>query len=282
MFWNLRWFRDGVGLLCEYLQTATKRCTMRLDGPQPLIIAHRGGHYPGLRGEQTVDHFERATALGVDLIEVDLHETADRQIVCVHDPVYAGVVVSRVTYSELKDASARLNVPRPALLAELVELTRGKVGLDLELKAPGFEERLVAQIRRSLDMEGTIFKSFHDQIVQKIKILEPDCTAGLLLGVEHPTHRMLTRLSELFPERRLKRCMADFVSPHYHLVRLGFAKRMKQLQKPLLIWTVNHPQECAAVLTAAHGIITDQPAMFMEWRRQVFEKIDKKTNDFGI
>jgi glycerophosphoryl diester phosphodiesterase len=52
-------------------------------GQPPLVMAHRGGK--GLWPENTVYAFERAQALGVDVLEMDVHGTADGVPVVIHD-----------------------------------------------------------------------------------------------------------------------------------------------------------------------------------------------------
>ena len=50
---------------------------------RPLAIAHRGG--AGLWPENTLYGFERAAALGVDVIETDVRATSDGEVVIMHD-----------------------------------------------------------------------------------------------------------------------------------------------------------------------------------------------------
>ncbi len=59
-------------------------CPACLPGqPRPLVIAHQGGDgvWPG----DTMAAFERAAALGVDMLEMDLHVTSDGHLVLMHD-----------------------------------------------------------------------------------------------------------------------------------------------------------------------------------------------------
>ena len=51
---------------------------------QPLVIAHRGGK--GLWPENSLFAFERASALGVDMLEMDLHLSSDGELVVIHNP----------------------------------------------------------------------------------------------------------------------------------------------------------------------------------------------------
>jgi glycerophosphoryl diester phosphodiesterase len=77
---------------------------------RPLVIAHRGG--AGLWPENTLHAFERAAALGVDVIETDVRATADGELVVFHD-----ATVERTT-----DGAGRV---RQLSLAELKRLDAG-------------------------------------------------------------------------------------------------------------------------------------------------------------
>src|ERR1041384_7066376 len=53
------------------------------ESGRPLVIAHRGG--AGLWPENTLYAFERAAAMGVDVIETDVRATSDGELVVFHD-----------------------------------------------------------------------------------------------------------------------------------------------------------------------------------------------------
>ena len=84
------------------------------DAGRPLVIAHRGG--AGMWPENTLYAFERAGALGVDVIETDVRATADGELVILHDENVerttdgAGPVAS-LTLAEVKrlDAAYRFS-----------------------------------------------------------------------------------------------------------------------------------------------------------------------------
>jgi glycerophosphoryl diester phosphodiesterase len=84
------------------------------DAPRPLVIAHRGG--AGLWPENTLHAFERASALGVDVIETDVRATADGELVLFHDEGVERTTdgtgkVGALTLAELKrlDAAYRFS-----------------------------------------------------------------------------------------------------------------------------------------------------------------------------
>ena len=56
---------------------------MPLSCKRPWIIGHRGA--PGEEPENTLTSFKLAIRQGADLIEQDLHMSADKQLVVIHD-----------------------------------------------------------------------------------------------------------------------------------------------------------------------------------------------------
>ena len=73
------------------------------------------------------------------------------------------------------------------------------------------------------------------------------------------------RFNEYFPVRRLKRCKADFVSPHYLLCTGEFVRRMKREGYPVFVWTVNDEKIMDRMIALhADGIISDRPDILMK------------------
>jgi glycerophosphoryl diester phosphodiesterase len=115
---------------------------------KPYVMAHRGNRarYP----ENTLSAFKRAIEDGADILETDLHLTADSEIVCIHDSTVdrttdGSGLVSAMTLSELRRLNAAANAPGMApepvpTLIELTELIPQDVGLAVELKDDSFLE----------------------------------------------------------------------------------------------------------------------------------------------
>lgn len=55
-----------------------------LNKDRPLVIAHQGGEHLAPSG--TLEAFENADRLGVDVLEFDIHMTTDGHLVSIHDP----------------------------------------------------------------------------------------------------------------------------------------------------------------------------------------------------
>ena len=164
------------------------------SGGRPRVFGHRGAM--GYAPENTFASFERAVALGVDAIEIDVHLTADGEVVVIHDPALDRTtdgegMVGEKTLAELKtlDAGAHFgpefagqHIPT---LGEMLAWARGKCVVDVEIKGgpwpyPGIEKRVVDLIRRHGMVDQTIVISFEHPTVAQVKALAPEIAAGTL------------------------------------------------------------------------------------------------------
>ena len=223
-----------------------------------LIIAHRGAS--GLvKFENTLESFEKAIALGVPLVEFDVRKTKDNFFVCYHDASLDDVKLADCSYHRILEMSKSNGFDIP-LLENVIILCKGRIRLDIELKETGYELAVLNLIKNYLDYPDYVIKSFNDSSIKAIKRADKNVTTGLLLGKDRPKNLLFTRLSELFPEYRLFRTKADFVSPNYRLLTLGFSWRMKLIKKNIYVWTVNDAKLMMQVAKqGVFALITDRP-----------------------
>lgn len=73
----------GITYLTLLLLARPVREHAFFSGPTPLVVAHRGG--TGLWPENTLLAFRESAALKVDVLEMDVHSTADDILVLLHD-----------------------------------------------------------------------------------------------------------------------------------------------------------------------------------------------------
>ena len=229
------------------------------------IIAHRGASgEPGV--ENTLETFKKAMELDIDMVEFDVRKTKDNVLVVYHDKVFADQPVSWYTYEEMEKVAKKNGFHVP-MFVEVLELCAGKVFMDIEVKEPGFEHRLVRLLHKYAKYEDYSIKSFEDCIPYRVKELDPNITTGLLLGYNKADAKR--RLNEIFPVRRLKACKADFVSPQYWLMRFDFIERLQRRGYPVYVWTVNTPGLMEKVMRrGAAGVITDNPKLAIEIRNK--------------
>jgi glycerophosphoryl diester phosphodiesterase len=101
------------------------------------VIAHRGASAD--EQENTLPAFERAIADGADFVELDVQASADGKLVVFHD-----LDLDRLTPLRgplRKRSLAELREHGIPTLEEVVELSRGRVGVMAELKAPNLFRR---------------------------------------------------------------------------------------------------------------------------------------------
>jgi len=129
----------------------------------PLVAAHRGG--AALWPENSLLAFRSALALGADLVETDVHLTADGEVVVLHDPTLdrttsaqgavRDLTRDQIAQARLKAADGGLTTePVPSLAALLDVIQPSRAALLLEIKTdagrrryPDIEDRALALVR---------------------------------------------------------------------------------------------------------------------------------------
>jgi glycerophosphoryl diester phosphodiesterase len=188
-----------------------------------------------------------------------VRRTRDGQLIAIHDGAVDGVPVRELTRGEI---AGRRAGSLPPLVAEIVELTAGRMGLDVELKEDGYVDQVLRVLGADPAPSPLVVTSFLDEVVAEVKRLAPETRAGLLVGAARPGRPLRTRLSELYPVDRARRCQADFLAPHFALARLGVLGRAAQANLPVFVWTVNDDAALRQLIADERvaAIITDVPA----------------------
>jgi glycerophosphoryl diester phosphodiesterase len=233
---------------------------------RPLIIAHRGGS--SLSHENTLEAFQKAIDLGVDLIEFDIRKTKDNVLVCFHDDNFLGTRLADLTYHELRDRARQTGMAVPAV-PEVLLLVKDRIKVVAELKETGYEKAVADLLLQYLRPGDLVIVSFNDESLLVMKKHYPGIKTGLLLGKEKPKKVLATRWSELFPLKRIKRIKADFIAAHYKLLKLGFLSRAKKNHWPVFVWTVNEKKMLKKFMQNKNiaGIITDRPDLALSIKK---------------
>lgn len=227
-----------------------------------LVIAHRGASAEA--ADNSFDAFEKAIEVGSDLIEFDVRRTRDGELIAFHDDRVGGRPVGELTREEIL---IEIGI-EPPLLGDVLDLARGRVGLDVELKEEGYTERVLKELCDRTDPEQLVITSFIDSVVAEVKRVKPSIKTGLLIGRGQPEHLVRTRLTELFPARRARACRADYIAMYFRLADLGALARASGAGFPAYIWTVNDDDRLRRYLAdpRVRGVITDRPDRALELR----------------
>jgi glycerophosphoryl diester phosphodiesterase len=149
----------------------------------PLVISHAacGGHAP----ENTLAGIHKAIELGSDAIEIDVQASADGVPLLMHDLTVdrstdGTGAVAELTLAQLK----ALNVKGEQIptLAEVLDLTKGKVLLVIEIKQPGIEEQISRVIGDADARREVMAWSFFLPALEGMRAADPGIPGAFLLG----------------------------------------------------------------------------------------------------
>lgn len=219
------------------------------------IIAHRGASALAHR-ENTLEAFEIAIDYHADMVEFDIRKTKDNQLIVFHDATIQGKTIHELTYAQMNEL-AKTEDYRVPLLVEVLELCQGKIELDVELKEAGYEEKVIEELCQRYDYDKFSIKSFNPAVPKRVKELDSNILTGLLVGQKHKNPSKFVK--QFFPEEKMRKCKADFISPYYKIAMApGFLSRMRKNNWPVHVWTVNEKKTIDSfILKEVDGIITD-------------------------
>lgn len=165
----------------------------RRAGARPLLIAHRGA--PRVAPENSLVSFAAGLDQGADMLETDLHVTADGEIVLFHDhtldrmsdgqgPLFP-CTLAQLKARRLRGPDGKLTDERIPTLVELLAMTQGRVPLLLELKdwrflQPEFAHTLVRLLAAYGVLAKSAIISFNQVLVDAIHQVAPALPVGLV------------------------------------------------------------------------------------------------------
>jgi glycerophosphoryl diester phosphodiesterase len=221
---------------------------------RPIVCAHRGASLK--LPDNSIAAFEAAIASGCEMIETDVRADRLGRAVLSHDRLRAIETGSRHGRPRSRRSAGRRR-PRPrrsrpgatapVALEALLELSAGRVGLDLEIK----EARVVPVLLDAIaGWDGALMlTSFDPAAIRAVRERDPGRATGLIVGPMHIGDPLTDALAcdaqaLVLAERRLT------------------AKLLAAPSLALWVWTVNQPARLTRWLSepALHGVITDDPA----------------------
>ena len=194
------------------------------------MIAHRGASWD--LPENTLPAFERAIEVGADFVELDVRAGPGGELLVSHDPPRAG--------------------EHPPTLEQVLELTRGRIGLMVELKSP-YRYRRHDLVRRTLALldDDAVVVCFEPGAIALVRVLRPELRTVQHVGVV-PLRLAAARTcwaAGFWDRRATPRGLAA-------ARRLGLATT---------VYTVNDPARMRALAAlGVTGIFTDRPALALQ------------------
>ncbi len=256
------------------------------SGPTPRLFAHRGAS--GEAPENTLVAFERAAALGVVYIELDVHLSRDGQVVVIHDETLERTtnghgLVREHSLAELQGLDAGHHFTPDAgktfpfrgqgvtisLLADVLRrFPRVRFTVEIKQKEPPIEERVIAVVRECNMADTVVLASEHDAVVARVRSLAPDiatnCSSGEVLAF---MQRVVSgQLDDYRPP-----AWAFQLPPEYQgiaLVTPRTVAAIHELGAEVHVWTVNDRAGIERLLNlGVDGIMSDFPGRLLETAR---------------
>ena len=166
---------------------------MTRTGRPTLVIAHRGAS--AYRPENTLSAYALAVEQAADMIEIDLHLSRDGVVVVTHDELLAGLggrgEIAEASLEELRklDAGEGERIPT---LDEVLDRFGSRIPFNLELKRgaraeyPGLEAKALGAVLERGLLERTLFSSFSDAVLERLRGLCPEARIALLVSRKFP------------------------------------------------------------------------------------------------
>ena len=227
-------------------------------------VAHRGLHDRSLGiPENSLPAFLRAVEAGKP-IELDVHVTADNQLVVLHDESLqrmTGVpgILEEWRLCDLRKLHLLDTDCRIPTLDEVLALVDGKVPLLIEIKdnTPGNVGRLEPILMKRLaQYQGEyIIESFNPEVLVWLHRHAPQVIRGQLgnLDDENRQFKVYSRYLMFNPLAK-----PDFIA--FDVQMIDYRLRLNCIKKgiPLFGWTIRNEQELARARRLCDGIIYEQ------------------------
>jgi glycerophosphoryl diester phosphodiesterase len=252
--------------------------------PEPVVLAHRGdsARYP----ENTMPAFDSAVEMKVDVIETDVHLTADGKVVIWHDDTLERMSgdsrrINSMSWQEIKKVNAGTLFTKdggktfpfkdknihPVLIRDLLcKYPHMKFNVDLKDKDLLLAEKF-AEILKELDCSRRVITaSFHKNVLVYFRKLLPEsltsCTSNEVMRLI-----LLYRSGILtipFPYKKRILQVPEY-SNNTKVLSKRFIKYLHKRQFKVQVWTVNNIRDMNRLLDmGVDGIFTDKPELLME------------------
>lgn len=235
-----------------------------------LLLAHRGDSRAA--PENTLPAFESALRLGVDLVELDYHQSADGVPVVFHDDEldrctdacarWGGqkLPLAAKSWSELCQLDAggwfgpHFLGTRLATLEDALRLICPRAGCMIERKG-GDAATCVALLRRLAVVDRCVVTAFDWQFLADCHAFAPEVPLGAL-GTEPLTAERLGEAERLGV--RVIGWDDAFITPDH--VRLVHSRGLRAW-----VWTVDDPRRAEELISwGIDGVISNVPAQMLE------------------
>ena len=239
----------------------------------PEVIAHRGGG--GEWPEETIYGCQKSLALGVDVLEIDVHKTLDGELVVMHNRTVDETTdgsgeIKDLTLDQIKQLNAahlwklekQENTEVPTLEEIFQAFPEQRMNVEIKPKDSSLIARLSHLIEQYQMKDRILIASGWNSVLHDFRKECPDvATSASVLEIEE-----FEALSAIFGFDY--RPDTDAIQWHSKLIvkiiTKDFVDKAHELNLVVHAWTVNEPDEMRRMISlGVDGIITDYPSTLM-------------------
>ena len=253
------------------------------DQPGPLVIAHQGGE--GLRPSNTMAAFENAVALGVDVLEMDVHASKDGVLVVMHDDTVDRTTggngrLQDLTLAEIQQLDAGYywtndegqtypyrgqGITVPTLEEIFAAFPDMPMNIEIKQQEPSIVQPFCDLLDQYDRRQTVLIASFHPETMVEFREKCP----GVATSMTEPEIRLFFGLNLAFLGRLYEPPGEAFQVPEYsgdlHVVTPRFVNGAHGRNVDVHVWTVNDPADMQRLLDlGVDGLITDRPDLMLE------------------
>ncbi|MBU0807739.1 MAG: glycerophosphodiester phosphodiesterase [Gammaproteobacteria bacterium] len=268
----------ALGVLALTSKPAQSMAVLSRFAEQPLVIAHRGGK--GLWPENSLFAFQRASALGVDMLEMDLHLSSDGELVVIHDRTLERTTdgegpVAALSLEQLQALDAGYNwsadggqsypyrgqgIRIPSFTEVLDSLPGTPKVIEIKVPDVGMEAQLCEALEAHKQRDQVIVGSFYDRSLQ---LFREHCP-GVATSAGPGSVRLLVALNWLGLGRLLSPSYQALQIPEAHgdlvVASTSLLRTAAQRGLNVQLWTINEQPDMRRLLDqGARALITDYP-----------------------
>jgi glycerophosphoryl diester phosphodiesterase len=261
-----------------------------VEGERPLVMAHQGGErlYPG----NTLLAMQESVALGVDVLEMDIHASSDGVLVVIHDDTVDRTTdgtgaVKEMTFAELSQLDAGYywtedegatypyrgqGITIPSFAEILATFPDMRLNVEIKPPDPAVAQAACDLLRQHGAAERALVGTVHDEVVTTFRAACPESPSSMVESEIRPFWILSTLfLGQLYqsptgaaalqvPERASLPILGEV-----EVITPRFVRTIHKHNLEIHAWTINETADMERLLaTGIDGIITDRPDLMLE------------------
>ncbi|MCD3363325.1 glycerophosphodiester phosphodiesterase, partial [Clostridium botulinum D/C] len=221
------------------------------------VTAHRGNTLND--PENTLASIKSAIDCKADFAEIDVVQSKDSKVFLSHNfnlKKSTGVDENswNLSYDDVKKLDGGVITNRMPLLEEAIKLSKGKIKLNIEIKANENEKDIVKNVVKIIEkenfIESCVVTSLDYDTLQKVKKLNPRIKIGYIIYLA---------------KGNVEKLNTDFYSVEESLVSEDLISKAHSMGREVHVWTVNN--ECNMdkfIELGVDNIITDESEILIQ------------------